>query len=229
MAAPKAKLNPTPPGRVILGLCKGGKEAERGLVSSETAPTPADWHARCPGVDSARRICECECHEPDGRCRACKTDDLPDGSVLCWDEVGCKRRQHEQLQNHPKYQQLQKCREQAKIAQGEVREIRRERAEPRPTTGRCEHCGEPTKGGRFVPGHDAKLKGILLGLATAENTPLDQAEDAVVELMMRDWVSANAKKKIPAMLIDQAEKLHNNRGVTWLAKRVADRIGERNQ
>lgn len=31
----------------------------------------------------------------------------------------------------------------------------------RPAVGACEHCGEPTKGGRFVPGHDAKLKGDL--------------------------------------------------------------------
>lgn len=40
----------------------------------------------------------------------------------------------------------------------------------RPSSGACEHCGLPTKGGRFTPGHDAKLKGDL-GRAAQDTDP----------------------------------------------------------
>jgi hypothetical protein len=46
------------------------------------------------------------------------------------------------------------------------------------TGGRCEHCGEPTKGGRFIPGHDAKLKGELVREGTIE---------AWAEQIIRNW------------------------------------------
>jgi len=58
---------------------------------------------------------------------------------------------------------------------------------PKAKTGACHHCGEQTKGGLFVAGHDAKLKGDLQRLAV--NTDLgDQARvDAIAEQLARGW------------------------------------------
>jgi hypothetical protein len=47
-------------------------------------------------------------------------------------------------------------------------------------TGRCEHCGVPT-GGRFAPGHDAKLKSTLVAGARQGNFK------DVAELVLRGW------------------------------------------
>jgi hypothetical protein len=54
------------------------------------------------------------------------------------------------------------------------------RAPRKAGSGFCEHCGEPTKGGRFIPGHDAKLKGGLIREATIE---------AAAERVIRGWSS----------------------------------------
>ena len=58
---------------------------------------------------------------------------------------------------------------------------------PKPTTGKCECCGEPTKGGRFLPGHDARLASRLVQQALGGDAA------ALEELRTRNWT-----KKIPA-------------------------------
>lgn len=55
----------------------------------------------------------------------------------------------------------------------------RKKAEKRPT-GACECCGAPCRG-RFLPGHDAKLKSLLTKLAVAGSV------EAWAELVVRDW------------------------------------------
>jgi hypothetical protein len=64
---------------------------------------------------------------------------------------------------------------------------------PKPTTGSCECCGEPTKGGRFAPGHDAKLASILRAKVKGGG---DEAAGAYDELKRRGWL-----KKLPVGLI----------------------------
>jgi hypothetical protein len=80
-------------------------------------------------------------------------------------------------------------------------------AGPRATIGRCEHCGEPTRGGRFLPGHDAKLKGELIREATPE---------ADAEREIRGWGPA---------LLPGSKKLVEQ-GESFLRERVMNRIGE---
>lgn len=52
----------------------------------------------------------------------------------------------------------------------------------RPTTGTCECCGETTRGGRFLPGHDARYKAKL------KRAWKDGDADAHKELQTRGWV-----------------------------------------
>lgn len=45
------------------------------------------------------------------------------------------------------------------LAENRKKKVRRQSSSPRQpksTSGTCECCGEPTRGGRFLPGHDAK-------------------------------------------------------------------------
>lgn len=58
---------------------------------------------------------------------------------------------------------------------------------PKPTSGSCECCGGVTKGGRFLPGHDARLASKLVQQAVGGDA------NALEELKARNWV-----KKIPA-------------------------------
>lgn len=61
---------------------------------------------------------------------------------------------------------------------------------PKPKAGKCECCGEPTRGGRFLPGHDARLASALVARVRTAGD-----EKAYAELVRRGW-----EKKIPAAL-----------------------------
>lgn len=58
---------------------------------------------------------------------------------------------------------------------------------PRPRAGKCECCGDPTKGGRFLPGHDAKLASSLKERVQAGDV------EAYEEMKSRNWLN-----KLPA-------------------------------
>lgn len=47
-------------------------------------------------------------------------------------------------------------------------------------------CDDRTKGGRFIPGHDAKLKSTLMR-TLYYNEPFEAGEQAKLELQMRGW------------------------------------------
>jgi hypothetical protein len=54
---------------------------------------------------------------------------------------------------------------------------------PKPKTGQCECCGESTRGGRFLPGHDAKLASSLrLRVKNGDQAAYD-------EMKRRGWLS----------------------------------------
>lgn len=149
----------------------------------------------------------------------------------CVDFEGCHERQTIHLAAHERYQALLACGEAGAAARREADERRarsredngdgtpaprRTRGPARPTSGRCEHCGEPTKGGRFVAGHDAKLKGDLKRAAESGHL------ESLIELLVRNWPVHTVKVK-PAFM-KRAELAHVEVGATWLADVVAGRI-----
>lgn len=89
--------------------------------------------------------------------------------------------------------------------------------ETKPTSGRCEHCGDPTKGGRFVAGHDAKLKGLL-----KKQAELGQL-DAIVELLARDWPTGSLKVDLDTMA--EATAKLDRVGADWIKERSEARYG----
>jgi hypothetical protein len=98
-----------------------------------------------------------------------------------------------------------------KAKEDEVRRAARgtARASRRTGGGHCHHCGEPTKGGRFVPGHDAKLKGDLIREATTE---------AEAERIIRRWTSEPEKMApVLAKLVARDQE--------FIEERVIERTG----
>jgi hypothetical protein len=66
---------------------------------------------------------------------------------------------------------------------------------PKPKVVKCECCGEPTRGGRFIPGHDAKLASAL------RLRVKDGDAEAYEEMKRRNWL-----KKLPASLLRAEDK-----------------------
>ena len=87
--------------------------------------------------------------------------------------------------------------------------------------GRCEHCGEPCRG-RFVVGHDAKLKSELTRAARAGDS------DAVAELIVRDWWRLVKEGSVPEGVVEQGRfKAQGACGRALVAERNAIRAGLR--
>jgi hypothetical protein len=77
------------------------------------------------------------------------------------------------------------------LEQAKKAKARNPRPKPKPKTGSCECCGEPTRGGRFLPGHDAKLASALKGRVVSGDSK------AFEEMKRRNWLN-----KLPAKYRD---------------------------
>lgn len=86
-----------------------------------------------------------------------------------------------------------------------------------------------TKGGKFLAGHDAKLKGVLV--KAARQTPPESGKPAtkadairaMAELIARDW----PRKHVDAKITEQAEQLVDQHGIDVLIDlAVARRYGD---
>lgn len=166
-------------------------------------------------------LCSDPWHDENPKCSMCRepytVEEAADGFLTsertCADYEGCHERQADRRQT-PRMAVVAECLRKAEIEKAEKKERRdpdtpsRSRSPRLPKTSgqgrvaqakpatildcRCEHCGEPTKGGKFVAGHDAKLKGLLLEAGKA----LDP--DAVAEMLTRGWVKQGTRDSILA-------------------------------
>lgn len=200
-------------------------------------PCKTDHHAGCKGAHHHRVTpakgdpidevwtCACPCHEADNRprCLRCGARDVDLAGGYCADHDACDIFLADVLDNDPTMAKVRLANERAKAeraAADPIREAQRQERKERvakPKVGRCEHCGEPTKGGRFVAGHDAKLKGELKRAAEAGDV------DALVELEVRNWPTHTAK--VDDAFRAQAEQRLPQNAKTWLAQRVEARVG----
>jgi len=163
-------------------------------------------------------VCACNCHSHDNprRCLICGAADHDLAAGYCVDTDQCAAYLDHALDNSPVMAKLQASKNHGRQQRQETNETRPAPKSSRPNTGTCEHCGEPTKGGRFVAGHDAKLKGDLKRAAEAGDL------DALVELIVRNWPTA--KVKVTDEQTSKANLAASTAGKTWLAGRNAGRI-----
>lgn len=200
-----------------------------------------------------RRVdyCNCPNHVGQNRCRNCKRDDMLLEEGACADVDSCAIYRREQIEANPRHRVYQDLFEKARQERADDRTEKasrngyagssttptvaggageptpkRERKEPKPTSGRCEHCGQPTKGGKFVAGHDAQLKGVLLRAAREGDV------EAYAEMVWRRWdkeshVARHIKVKdgegglLTPQFVQKAKALAS---AELVAARVAERI-----
>lgn len=180
------------PPKILFGTCRGEDLS----------------HARCRGAilqNQTLVVCSCPSHEGEpGRCINCgiQNDMVDLATRHCTDPEGCVERVETKRRNNPLHTMLQEVQQVAQATKA-AKAPAKAKAEPkaprvaRAKVGRCQHCGEPTKGGLFVPGHDAKLKGQLAKIVeTTTGESVKRKADrvtAAAEMIVRGWV----KKALP--------------------------------
>lgn len=164
-------------------------------------------HLSCKGavrVPSSKKTphgviqCYCEICEPPLRCLDCgnqfSSEVIPQ-LWRCFDPVTCRGRIELRLKESRLWRMIQECKTDAALVRRSSRETRvqikiqvvdepADRAMSpvsRPSSGQCECCGAATKGGKFAPGHDARLKSKL------RKASKDGDKAAYKELVERGW------------------------------------------
>lgn len=107
--------------------------------------------------------CGCGCSP--GKCVVCKRPDRDlDADLQCSDRAECRGYLEDRYANSPVAAQIRECRELARQERQALKALNAVRAAVGPQqrpAGACECCGEATKGGRFLPGHDSKYASVL--------------------------------------------------------------------
>lgn len=201
-----------------------GSELVSGWCSHGSQPNHEKCHRVTVGPKGQVNLCTCECHgavpvtqeaiiEADARrrCSDCADTLGPKrwgrgGHIICAVQAECARRRKDLLRSNAvlarnaSYDQLKEHSEMAT----------RTPKEDKPK-GVCEFSGAATKGGRFAPGCDAKLKSALLEAAKAGNV------SATAELLQRSW---------PVKGIDDATVRSAKADPVDVEKRVAQRLAK---
>ena len=168
-----------------------GKAGKRGPIRSGFCMTGN--HDRCKGAgrngNGKVHVCPCDCHTNGPiTCLDCGTKDVRGGFVVdsktrtCMDPSACEATVTARLAADPLHQQIQQIREESKAKAAEARRAagdpdaparpaRAPKAEKGP--GKCVCCQAETKGGKFLPGHDARW--IKQVLADVEKGRIDAA------------------------------------------------------
>lgn len=201
-AATKAK----PPTRILFGRCRG-EDAN---------------HDQCRGAirqgQGAIILCSCPNHDGESpKCIDCSATGMVDSDArTCNDIEGCIERRAAKQRANPLHQQLMEVQAVAQAAKtaksaarkanpagenGQAQPITRA---PRPKSGRCQHCGGATKGGLFVAGHDANLKGDLQRrMLDLQGTRKADRVAAAAELIARGWL----RKPVPDDIAADAQAM----------------------
>lgn len=170
-AAPAKPAAPTP--TIVCGLCRHRR------------------HDLCPrGVYNPKtnRVIPCACSietaHPEPKCRICGDRGELDALMVCVDSAACALRAEDKKTHSSLGEQLTEIKAEA-AARRQVKP-RTPRGEGKPSTGKCLCCDEPTKGGLFLPGHDARLvstlaRDVKAGTTTPEDARavLSRASDAL--------------------------------------------------
>ena len=220
----------------LMGSCSTAKLISSGAVGS-TTPVE-EWHAKCKGghLDGRGRFtrCTCQCHADQHVCIRCgATATELDDQLSCVDVEGCVAEYRRQLLADPTYQRFTGYLEaganaRAEAAAEEKRAVAAGEKPPKVKSGKkpqpCQHgCGEMTKGGLFVMGHDAKLKGILMRAAESGDI------ESLTELSLRSWLPSTGRGRDRYTAADLAradERVAETNTEAFLAARVAERTAK---
>ena len=156
-------------------------------------------HGHCPGAvrngaNAPRKIVVCPCKEPGckagiPRCLTCKREggpeDIDQVNWVCTYTDACDARVNARLDADPVVQKIRISQERGKMTE-QAEKATRKAAEPK--VGTCLVTGKPTKGGKFLPGMDARyvslrvaevLEGTVTEEAARERTITETQSEAL--------------------------------------------------
>lgn len=139
-------------------------------------------HDKCPiGVvmrkhsnpkykDGVVWVCPCpsgECADKERKCTECGNQNAVEvdrATWMCIDTEACLATVTTRRENDPLLAKIREARDMAKITETEKTTAKRAAAKPKTGTCVC-GCKGTTKGGKFLPGHDARFVSTLVGKA----------------------------------------------------------------
>lgn len=162
-------------------------------------------HAKCPGgVLNGNQteivLCGCNCElSQTRRCLNCNNrsnTEVSESTWTCIDVEACESTQAKRREAAEKALFGDRTPESFR-KQREVKE-KAPRAAATPKTGSCLCCGEATKGGLFLPGHDARWLSVLVALVKDGVEPAEEIRRRVAEKGVSDAYLAKFDKRVSA-------------------------------
>jgi hypothetical protein len=157
-------------------------------------------------------LCGCEkggCELGRRRCSECGnrvTEEISDETWKCLDGDACHDTIEAKRAANPLYAELREAyrsSEMAKIENNKAKAEKAAKAPKEPTFCLC--CGEPTKGGLFLPGHDARHVSTLVEAVTSKNQTEAQARKSLKDDKVSDKLIAKFDKSL-GLAKEKAEK-----------------------
>jgi hypothetical protein len=141
-------------------------EVTKGVIACGFCST--NVHDTCRGGyrngNGSVLICGCECADTKPQfCHHCQTREADNlgRPWLCDDRVACEGRVQARLAKLPEYTWLRRSQEVSATSP----------SRPGRRAAQCHCCGEPTKGGNFLPGHDSKFLNQWVAKLDKEGLP----------------------------------------------------------
>lgn len=158
------------------GFCSTGHH-DRCAIGTKNAGPRQDY------PEGSVHLCLCEsggCTRGRRKCAYCNnrvTEEVNPETWECFDTEACRAIVETRREANPLTRQLREAKESAAMAKIEDNKTKAEKAAKTPKVGACVCCGGATKGGNFLPGHDARfVSGIVGGVVEANFSK--KAEDA---------------------------------------------------
>lgn len=136
-------------------------------------------------------ICSCECNTGRRKCAHCSnrvTEEVNPDTWECFDTEACRATVNERRARNPFLNQLREIKESVNMAKIEDNQAKAEKVQKEKVPTFCLVTGEPTKGGLFKPGMDARY--VSLRVKEVEEAGFTvKATDAARNKMKKDGVS----------------------------------------
>lgn len=190
------------------GFCNTGTHASCviGTVMRRSSKYPEGvvWQCKCPDAVcmAIREASPVKCTECGNR----NTSEVDRDTWLCIDTADCNAVVTARRDSDPLLANIRKAKEMAKITEDKAKT---EKAKAAPKTGTCQcGCAGTTKGGKFLPGHDARFVSTLV--TTVEDAGFTKASMASARKSLKDAGASDALQakfeKSAGLAVERKEK-----------------------
>lgn len=197
--------------KTICGFCQSGRHGD-GDGGCSIATKHRGRHEKYPhGVVWACSCREVECATRSRRkCADCGNKveaEVNPETYICFDVDACQALIEERRENNPFTAQLREIQERVKMAKIENDEAKAKTKTPKTGTCVC-GCNGTTKGGKFLPGHDARFVSTLV--ATVAEAKFTKKADDAARKSLKDVGASDALQnkygKSVALAKEKADK-----------------------